>query len=486
MSDLVENTPGRWAIQVMENVHKDLLFKKPTQIPRKRRKMKVLDEDTYVEQIGKIIQRDFFPDLEKIKAQNEYLEAMERNDTIRLRELYMKYSGKRPAMQRMPSPATFETPANIHNTQETEPPSDDLNNVPLTELKTKTSELTLDQYLNSHTSQDNESFEEILDANEQRHREKYKYLYAVEESSDDAKERMLALPPIEQQAALPEKPFNFDTWGYKNKNVLMYNPEGVKLTLEQEMKILENKHVIVHDNTRLSINPFNEIRSKEAINELAKTQSKVLDGKIGMDGKELLKPETPKIGGFKLVRTPSPSPSILGSPLMTWGEIDGTPFRLDGSDTPIPRSQGPSFKMAEPPRREQIALALAEKVGENNRDQKKRAVDAQRRQFTTPSPRPYTSTTDRLATMSPAARKLASSHLKLSTSGVLNSGAFPSPLRNVGVLAKTPTPKRLVTPKRVETPKLYLGIRKSGEKEVSTDDLLKIKVPNRKKAAEFF
>lgn len=63
----------------------------------------------------------------------------------------------------------------------------------------------------------------------------------------------------------------------------------------------------------------------------------VLDGKIGVDGKELLKPETPQVAGFSFVRSPSPSPSVVGSPLMTWGEIEGTPFRLDGSDTPLPR-----------------------------------------------------------------------------------------------------------------------------------------------------
>lgn len=68
---------------------------------------------------------------------------------------------------------------------------------------------------------------------------------------------------------------------------------------------------------------------------------------------------------------------------MTWGTIEGTPFRLDGSDTPLPKSQGPAFKMSEPPRREQIALALTEKVGEKNRDQKKKAIDAQKRQFAT-------------------------------------------------------------------------------------------------------
>lgn len=31
---------------------------------------------------------------------------------------------------------------------------------------------------------------------------------------------------------------------------------------------------------------------------------------------------------------------------MTWGEIEDTPFRLDGSDTPlIERSSGPAFKV---------------------------------------------------------------------------------------------------------------------------------------------
>lgn len=31
---------------------------------------------------------------------------------------------------------------------------------------------------------------------------------------------------------------------------------------------------------------------------------------------------------------------------MTWGEIESTPFRLDGSDTPIAeRNHGPSFKV---------------------------------------------------------------------------------------------------------------------------------------------
>lgn len=53
-----------------------------------------------LQELGKIIQKDFFPDLEKLKAQNQYLDAVEKNDVIKLRELYAKYSGKIPSSRR--------------------------------------------------------------------------------------------------------------------------------------------------------------------------------------------------------------------------------------------------------------------------------------------------------------------------------------------------------------------------------------------------
>ena len=39
-------------------------------------------------------------------------------------------------------------------------------------------------------------------------------------------EQKLALPSIEEQAAIKDRPLNVDTWTYKPDNSLMYYPEG--------------------------------------------------------------------------------------------------------------------------------------------------------------------------------------------------------------------------------------------------------------------
>lgn len=334
-----------------------------------------------------IIQRDFFPDLEKLKAQNEYLEAVEKNDVVKIRDLHLKYVGRRPTTERIASPATFETPQ-IHNQSDKEQPVETEKSLNETTInideknESEKSKLSLDQYLNQYNSEDNESFREIMKESDRKHREKYSFLYNEEAKSIEEQDNLLALPSIEKQCELPEKKLNVDTWGYKNRNYIMYVPDGVDLTKEQLIEMSKLRQEIVHTNTRLIVNPFNEQQSKETITELAKSQAKVKDGKIGVDGKEVVT-ETPKIRGYNFIKTPSPSPNVMDSPFMTWGEIEGTPFMLDGSDTPVPRTPGPAFKMAEPPRREQLAMALAERVSERHRDKKQKAIQAARKHFTT-------------------------------------------------------------------------------------------------------
>lgn len=456
-------------------------------------KVKILDEDTYLEDVGKIIERDFFPDLEKLRAQNDYLDALERNDMVKVRELYAKYSSNKPLFQdSYASPATFETPIN-NRSKEDELCREELLDKESPNISEKTTlpsdhtvKLSLDQYLGSHTSEDNNSFQEIIKESELQHRHKYSWLYEGEESSNSTKGQALILPSIEEQAQCKERPLNIETWNYHNKNYIMYVPDGIQLTQNEKIEQARSRQEINHSNTRLDKCPFDENQNKETIQGLAISQSRVMEGKIGVDGKELTFGDTPKVNGFSLVKTPSPAPGVNESPLMTWGDIEGTPFRLDSGDTPLRATPGPCFKIPEPPKREKLALALAEKAGERHRDRKKKAILAARRQLNSPSPRNSTGTPlDRLQSMSPAAQRLASSQIRrLSSDPALQASYSParsSPAHHTP-LSCTPSPislspktplNRILTPKRMLNPNI-------------TDNLLKLNLPKRPKAADFF
>lgn len=248
----------------------------------------------------------------------------------------------------------------------------------------------------------------------------------------------------------------------------MYVPDGVELTMEEKLDLVNKKQEVEYNNTRFRGNPFNEQQSKNTITELAKQQSKNNSFQYGIDGNTLSNfGNTPNVRGFSFVKTPSPHPGIADSPLMTWGELEGTPFRLDGSDTPIRPSVGPSFHIAETSKRENIGLALAEKVGERMRDQKAKALEAARRNIASPRIR---STLDRLATMSPAAKRLASSSI-----GIRDLLLTPSPRTPRSSKSHTPSPLvRRKTPLVRTTPKVH------STKTVLTDDLLNIPIVSKK------
>jgi len=438
------------------------IFKPPPDPDKlnKRRRTKVLSEDEYVEKVGKIIERDFFPELEKIKAQTEYIDASDRQDTVTMRRLEEQYSSRRPTpsteTDRLQSPATFETP--LENERDSEDrdrisvesgkncasPASSWSATPRStkepnvnpnfssSLNTDKKDIDiksgLDKFLAVHTSEDNESFTELMEETQKEFRRTHEWMFKKDEQlSIESKEAQLALPSPEAQAdQRPNKSSNIkavEGWTYKNVNSVFYNPDGAPLTDAEKVELAKKERKIVLENTRFSANPWKTDVQSANVKEtaIAKHNSKL--GKVGADGKELVDGNiTPSVGGYKLLRmgadaTPQLNPEE--SPLMTWGEVESTPYRLEGCQTPLLTSgkvaEGvPAFTMQQVPKRDRIALQLAEKNSKFYRDKKGQAIFKARCNIKTPkSVGNLGSVTPgkRLSTLSPAAQRLASSKL---------------------------------------------------------------------------
>jgi len=498
-----------------------LTFKVPhspaTKAKNRKRRIKVLDEDDYIGQVEKIIERDFFPELDKLKAQNEYIEARDRKDYVTMSRLQEKYSGCRPATGRLQSPATFETPEDLPRENDPRRPEPESDKVQASSDGTETNvvsdnteenqKMTLDKFLATHTSEDNESFIEIQEENDKKHRIKNAWMYKDEQLCLEMKAQQMALPSIEHQAMLPIKQLDVDTWTYQNINSVFHYPEGLELSEEEKLELAKKQKIIKHDNTRISKTPWKTEKQMEQLKKEAEKQEALAAGKVGIDGKELVRPETPTVNGFKLMSmAPSPKLGVEDSPLMTWGQLEGTPYRLEGCETPLLQSGGggQGFSMKEVSRRDRLAKELADNNSKYYRDRKSKAIAQVKSSMKAGKG---------LAGMSPAAQRLASGKLgiRVGTDQMLRSSYTPSPARKV---KGTPTPRMMskstpshtpvrkpgskVTPNigvRTKTPgptditDNLLDIKnKQGDKtekvKVNTDNLLNIS--NRARAAEFF
>jgi protein DGCR14 len=248
-------------------------------------------------------------------------------------------------------------------------------------------------------------------------------------------------------------------WEYKSKNSLMYYPEGVPLSLQEQLaKSQEKTNKIKHSNTRLS---------KDVINSLQRTTTtpKTIDSqltshiqvipKVNIEGKDIIDSNTPNVRGYNFVNaSPSPMPGRLAgdeSPQMMWGEIESTPFRLDGPPmTPLySTSSGnvPEFRIPDVPEREKLAFDLEEKASAARRKKKQEALEYVQRQRRLTSPKtsssidsPSSSSStislqNKINNMSPAAQRLLSSKLNLK-----QNVSTPSPVRGSATSTNTFTP----------------------------------------------
>ncbi|KAI9524513.1 splicing factor ESS-2 homolog [Gymnodraco acuticeps] len=450
------------------------LLQQPEKEDKEKTRRKVLDEDNYIESLEKIIQRDFFPDVTKLQAQREYLEAEETGDLVRMREISIRYGSsltKSTPRSSAPyvTPASFETPVGGPGSPSSTLGGKGFDGESKCGDKEEKELPCLDRFLAKNTSEDNASFEQIMDLAEDKNRLRHSWLYEAETEYKERHEQNLALPSVEK-GALECVKAGLETWEYKAKNALMYYPEGVKDDDDQFKKPRE----VIHKNTRFVGDPFSKALNKSQIQQAAALNAQFKQGKVGPDGKELIPHESPTVNGYGFESMPSPAPGGAESPLMTWGEIESTPFRLDGSDSPyVERNHGPSFKIPEPGRRERLGIKMANEAAAKNRAKKQEAWRKVTENLASLTPKGLS------PALTPALQRLVNRTSSKYTDKALRASYTPSPSHGV---CKSPfggpsTPSGTPTPTKAKTPS-------SQDLTSLTDNLLQL--PKRRKAADYF
>ncbi|GMS89412.1 hypothetical protein PENTCL1PPCAC_11587 [Pristionchus entomophagus] len=453
----------------------------------------VLPEEKYLSGLEEIIQRDYFPELPKLRAQNEFLDAQRNNDIAKMRELQLQFKTTRRTERRTspgkaqfemtpltaPSPAVFdpETPGPSkgagYDPDEMMTPIPGANPEGDNEVKKKKSTvegLSVDSYLYKFTSEDNASFEEVTAYTAKKHREKIQWLYDAAEKHNkemvtqgnaityNADEQLALRYDVEAGKA---KPKALDNWNYTAHSHVLFHPEDAPLTeSEKEAQKKKNQREINKTATRF---PFNNkmAPSESSMARAAFSQAVQLAGKVDALGNELGVVKGKTLG---LVATPAINPGVDDTPLMTWGEIDNTPFRLDAADVEVAPAAAPAFKIPAIPAREALAQTISETLGKRFHDKRRHAIRTLEKGHSTRRT-PFSP-----STLSPAAEKLK---MKLG----IKTGRTPSHM-GASPLLRSPLVR---TPGVPSSCTRSLSTPKGGSTSSSiTDNLLAVSFPRGK------
>lgn len=429
-----------------------------TSTSNKPKKKKVLNEDVFTEKLSSIIERDYYPDIKQIRYELEMKTASKTGDYSKVLPL-LEQLKKRGQNLQQETPAYFESPLNPQPcTSSQQQSSSSISEDESKKDKDDIEDISLNTFLNRYTSEDTEAFVKLQEESSKRKIEKLQGLLMnnLANLHNEKMEVAKALPSIEKQALL-KAGYGKDvsankliSWKYKDINEAMFAPPGAPLTAVEKFAN-KSSQIVVHENTRLKVDPF----AKPQTNMLRRPASMVKSkmalktmGKIGVDGKEITDNGTPIVNGFKIIpASPQIAPEDLPcSPLMTWGEIEATPLwlREDGDQTPMLRptkTGSQQFRMPEVSARDMTAELLTNQIKnktskQNCHNRSQSGVGHLQSSF------------DRLSSMSPAAQRLATNKLGLGNSidRTLQASYTPRPSQT-SLSRLTPTPQScLVTP----------------------------------------
>ncbi|CAE7947248.1 ESS2, partial [Symbiodinium sp. KB8] len=242
------------------------------------------------------------------------------------------------------------------------------------------SSVGLDEFQQVFTSEDNASFEAVLEKDRQRRREKEWWVEGPElKHNTKCKEQALDFDKVE----VVNRPGTIMTCEFQARNTLYFKPKG-------ELSAAPDKPAIECRNTRFTSQEQSDLdetlmaaiaakHARENGLQLADILAKMLKdgtfsvaalhnyGQLRAVGGRLETPinqRNPQAGNFNFVSTPAMAPGDNGvSPFMTFGKIASTPRLLE-------EEIGPSFRVAEESPRDRAAEKLARGAMQRQRESK--------------------------------------------------------------------------------------------------------------------
>ncbi|EEF28518.1 protein with unknown function [Ricinus communis] len=429
-----------------------------------RKRARVLDEDTYVAAIEKIIERDFFPDISKLRDRLDWLEAVKTGDPIQIRDAQLKIIERRG--KRVNS-SNSDGSTQTRNRSQTQTPGSTFmrnlnpfdefdiinsNKTPRMDMfgdKEKSDNndeaddavdefLSLDEFFRRYTSEDNESFSKILEKVNRKRKETYGHLLEGEKEDVKLIEDVKRDRITDGYGTSDQPVSTLEGWNYTAKNLLMYHPaDRGEVALTEEERAVRLKGLtkeINRSNTRfhgkmLDSRPKDDGSVEVLYTPVVGGTPLPVSGRHGDKAKKYdledlrrtpnnfyMESGKKAENGYAFVRTPSPAPGVDESPFITWGEIEGTPLRLESEDTPIDiggSGDGPHFKILNPPARDVKAHTLSREAARKLRERSKMFQKPP-----LPSPGRGGSASPNVRTLSPAAQKFMRNAISKSSSSV--------------------------------------------------------------------
>ncbi|KAH9845594.1 Protein DGCR14 [Teratosphaeria destructans] len=469
----------------------DLALMPPPPPPkRQKRPATVLDEDLYSDALSHIIARDFFPGLLETEAQQEYMQALESDNKDWIREAGRnlkqvmtpgpdgrRRAGRGTGFTPRRTTTMGETPRNYVGETPGQTPKARANDDFAPEEKPAVDvNISLGAFQAKYTSEDNESFNALLDKQNEKRTAKYaffhngnkilaprqialkareqKLLETGQSSSSNALittnaagEEVKMISAARPSEDLDSRPASLDSFPNREgpRNHFMFGPEGVEyhsVTVAQQREQISNAppKSVVYAATRFQqaatqSDNVPHSPSISAIDAAIKGRSKAAETESGYSGAE-----TPRVNGYAFVDA-EPTPSEMGLPV-TDEEADAAEREDAIKFLPKVEEGGPNpFKIHERSSREELHHRLVEKADASRRKQGGGRVEELRRlgitPGRTPTPRFKSAPDVRKGNMTPAARMLAVSIGKKPKRESGIGGGFGSG----GQVDWTPTPR---------------------------------------------